>query len=278
MTIGSELKAAREQHALTLGDISSRTKIRVPVLRAIENDDFAHAPGGVIMRGFLKLYAREVGLDADDIARRFVAIQAAVAAAGGPPAGQLGLGRPEPSGPADPDASSSRWRAGMAAAVIVAILGGYVMWSRMSRPAPSAESVSAQSQPAPPVSGQPEPPPSAPAAATPAAPAAAPGSTSTAAATSGGTAPAAADVLRVDIRASDASWLAATADGQQIAYRMLNPGDHVSLSIKSVAVLRIGIPPNVAVSINDVPVKPFGTPGQPATLRITPDNYRTLLP
>jgi len=84
-------------------------------------------------------------------------------------------------------------------------------------------------------------------------------------------------VLRVDVRATEASWLAATADGQQVAYRVLNAGDHVSLSIRTEAVLRIGMPGNLTVSINDAPVKPFGRPGTPVTVRITPANYRDLL-
>jgi cytoskeletal protein RodZ len=60
MTIGSEFRQAREERGLTLVEISKRTAIRVPALRAIERDDFQQLPGGVISRGFLKLYAREV--------------------------------------------------------------------------------------------------------------------------------------------------------------------------------------------------------------------------
>jgi len=42
-------------------------------------------------------------------------------------------------------------------------------------------------------------------------------------------------------------------------------------------VLRIGIPANLSVSINDRPVRPFPRPGTPVTLRITPANYRDLV-
>jgi cytoskeleton protein RodZ len=72
-TIGAQLQQAREQRGLTLAAMSERTKIRVPILQAIERDDFQQLPGGIISRGFLKVYAREVGLDADAIARRFAA-------------------------------------------------------------------------------------------------------------------------------------------------------------------------------------------------------------
>ena len=41
MTIGAELRQARERHGLSVRDISDRTKIRQAVLRAIEDDDFA---------------------------------------------------------------------------------------------------------------------------------------------------------------------------------------------------------------------------------------------
>ena len=66
MSIGIELRQAREARGIPLRDIADRTKIRLSVLRAIENDDFEHVPGSVIMRGFLKLYAREVGLGSGD--------------------------------------------------------------------------------------------------------------------------------------------------------------------------------------------------------------------
>ena len=73
MAIGSDLREAREQRGVSLREISERTKIRQAVLRAIENDDFQGLPGSVIMRGFLKLYAKEVGLDPDDVGRRYTA-------------------------------------------------------------------------------------------------------------------------------------------------------------------------------------------------------------
>ena len=55
------------------------------------------------------------------------------------------------------------------------------------------------------------------------------------------------------------------------------PGSDWQIRVTKEAVLRIGIPANVTVAINDKPVKPFGRPGTPTTLRITPANYRELL-
>ena len=81
----------------------------------------------------------------------------------------------------------------------------------------------------------------------------------------------------MDLQATDATWIAATADGQQVAYRVLGAGERLQMRVTKEAVLRIGIPTNVTVAINDRPLKPFGRPGTPTTLRITPANYRELL-
>jgi cytoskeleton protein RodZ len=271
MTIGSELQAAREQHGLTLRDISDRTKIRVPVLRAMENDDFAHAPGGVIMRGFLKLYAREVGLDPDDIARRFAALQASEANPAGAGTG-ADVALPVPVAvPRFP-------RPAIVLAIAIAVIGGgYLAWSRLTRSTAATASTSEDTRPALQVPRPSEAPSGRPPADTPAPGANAPTPAPATAPPAPAAEEATADVLRVEVLATAACWLSATADGRQIAYRVLNPGDRVSISARTEAVLRIGMPANVTVSINDTPVKPFARPATPATLRITPENYRSLL-
>jgi hypothetical protein len=60
-------------------------------------------------------------------------------------------------------------------------------------------------------------------------------------------------------------------------YRVLNPGERVDLRITREAVLRIGMPGNVLVTINGSPVRPFARPATPTTLRIAPSNYRELI-
>src|SRR5437773_11028760 len=71
MAIGGELRAARCARKRSIDDISRATKIAPQVLRAIENDRFEAVPGGVFARGFLRAYAREVGLDGEELVRRF---------------------------------------------------------------------------------------------------------------------------------------------------------------------------------------------------------------
>lgn len=66
-TIGQYLKRVREERGISLRAAEEETKIRVRYLKALEEDDFASLPGGVYARGFLRSYARFLGLDADEI-------------------------------------------------------------------------------------------------------------------------------------------------------------------------------------------------------------------
>lgn len=65
--IGEQLRAAREARGLTLQDIERTTRIRAKYLQALEEEDFEALPGAVYVRGFLKAYARELGLDPEPL-------------------------------------------------------------------------------------------------------------------------------------------------------------------------------------------------------------------
>jgi cytoskeleton protein RodZ len=62
---GDKLKKAREKRSITLEDIALTTKIGTRFLRALEEDHFEQLPGGIFNRGFVRAYARCVGLDED---------------------------------------------------------------------------------------------------------------------------------------------------------------------------------------------------------------------
>jgi len=61
--LGTRLMREREQRKLTLEDISRSTKIRIQYLIAIEHECFDQLPGGVISKGFIRAYARELAMD-----------------------------------------------------------------------------------------------------------------------------------------------------------------------------------------------------------------------
>jgi cytoskeletal protein RodZ len=64
-SFGNKLKLEREKRAITLEEISLSTKIGTRMLRALEEEKFDQLPGGIFNRGFVRAYARHVGLDED---------------------------------------------------------------------------------------------------------------------------------------------------------------------------------------------------------------------
>jgi Helix-turn-helix domain len=70
-TLGAYLRAERERRELTLRTISESTKVSLPLLEGLESDDISRWPGGIFRRAFVRCYAEAVGLDPDDVFRRF---------------------------------------------------------------------------------------------------------------------------------------------------------------------------------------------------------------
>ncbi len=62
-SIGQQLKAARIDRNLSLAEIFENTHIRIKYLEALEADDFSAMPSPVQGRGFLRLYAKYLGID-----------------------------------------------------------------------------------------------------------------------------------------------------------------------------------------------------------------------
>jgi cytoskeleton protein RodZ len=64
-SFGDRLRKEREERGITLDDISLTTKIGTRLLRALEEEKFDQLPGGIFNKGFVRAYARHVGLDED---------------------------------------------------------------------------------------------------------------------------------------------------------------------------------------------------------------------
>ena len=77
---GHALRRARESLGLTQDEIAARTRIPIASVCAIEDEDWVKLPAPVYARGFLRLYANELGLDADEVVGAW---RAAVGDAGG---------------------------------------------------------------------------------------------------------------------------------------------------------------------------------------------------
>jgi len=70
-TLGAYLRAERERRGLALRTISENTKVSLPLLEGLEADDISRWPGGIFRRAFVRSYAESVGLDPDDVFKRF---------------------------------------------------------------------------------------------------------------------------------------------------------------------------------------------------------------
>jgi len=62
-SFGEKLKLEREKRKITLEQISSTTKISTRMLQALEQEKFTQLPGGIFNKGFVRAYARTLGLD-----------------------------------------------------------------------------------------------------------------------------------------------------------------------------------------------------------------------
>jgi cytoskeletal protein RodZ len=65
--IGDTLRAARREHGTSLADAAAETRVRETYLAALEEEDFTALGGDVYVKGFLRSYARYLGVDPDPL-------------------------------------------------------------------------------------------------------------------------------------------------------------------------------------------------------------------
>jgi cytoskeletal protein RodZ len=245
MAIGTELRAARRARKRSIGDISHSTKIAPSILRALEHEDFAAVPGGLFTRGFLRAYAREVGLDGEDLVRRY---RAEVE----PPAVTTAASTSQPAAldaedrSADLDEPSAGHTHVIQFAVILLVAVGYLVSLRPARPPTHIEAPVALRADAVPVATS--------------------GSTTTV-----------PNSLTVDIHPTGPCWVEATSDGERVFGRLMDAGSRETIDVKENLTLRVGDPTTFAFSIDGAAGRSVGRPGAPATIRIDRANYESFL-
>ncbi|MGW0514419.1 helix-turn-helix domain-containing protein [Streptomyces olivaceoviridis] len=113
-SVGRALQQARIAAGLTVDDVSTATRVRIAIVRAIEADDFAPCGGDVYARGHIRTLARAVHLDPEPLIAQYDAEH------GGRPA-------PTPAAPLfeaeriRPERRGPNWTAAMVAAIVVVI-------------------------------------------------------------------------------------------------------------------------------------------------------------
>ncbi|MEV4442029.1 RodZ domain-containing protein [Streptomyces sp. NPDC049577] len=114
-SVGRSLQQARISAGLTVDEVSSITRVRIPIVHAIEQDDFTRCGGHVYARGHIRTLARAVGLDPVPLLEQYAADHGGrLAPTPAAPLFEAERIRPEPRRP--------NWTAAMVAA-IVAVVG-----------------------------------------------------------------------------------------------------------------------------------------------------------
>ncbi len=131
MELGQYLKNVREQKGISLGDVANTTKITIRYLEAIENGRFELLPNRIFARGFVKSYAKCVGLDPNGVVASFDSISNVIAKNIGQPLGYRPIRRTVTPQKADtrpafkfqmPKLKLSKWAVFFIVASIVVVL------------------------------------------------------------------------------------------------------------------------------------------------------------
>jgi cytoskeleton protein RodZ len=247
MDFGTTLRTARERRGLSVQQLATTTRITIAVLNTLEHNDFDKVPGGIFARGFIRSYAREVGLDPEEMVAMFLE-----------ETGDVPIAEPVVAAPFDDDVridpEPSTGRASWGYALIVgALLIAYVSSTRSDDGNDNLTPVAAAEELAPAVtattagSGEPR-----------------------AVATTGN------EVLQFVIAPTGPCWVEAIIDGKRVVYRLMQPGERETLSAREIA-LRVGDPAAFAYNINGKPGRALGAPGMPVSVTLTAERYADFL-
>lgn len=290
-SFGEKLKLEREKRKITLEQISSTTKIGTRMLQALEEEKFSQLPGGIFNKGFVRAYARALGIDEDQTVADYLE-----ASGDGPPVQVEPVSRDSTRAHAahEPESGRLEIRAevasrqlpwGMLALILLIIALGLSLWNyhrreeerlaNQPRPAQhaatqatdqSASSAAATSptpQPAPasePVNSS-----ASPAASPPVVPA---GSSQSEASTSAA-APAPGEFVVV-IQARDESWLSVFVDGKPAASETVEAGNVRSYHARERITVKAGNAGALDFRLNGKALPVGGDPGEVRTITIGP--------
>ena len=136
-SFGERLRKEREQKGVSLEDISLETKIGTRLLRALEEEHFDQLPGGIFNKGFVRAYARHLGLDEEQMVADYLA------AIGPPPVAveeKFPVQIPHHEPPREHPSRNTRSGApseipwGLLAVLLLVVALGFASWTYLHRP------------------------------------------------------------------------------------------------------------------------------------------------
>ncbi|MFI1204481.1 helix-turn-helix domain-containing protein [Streptomyces sp. NPDC020883] len=250
-SVGRALQQARIGAGLTVEEVSTATRVRIPIVQSIEQDDFSRCGGDVYARGHIRTLARAVSLDPGPLVERYDADH------GGRPSPTVAAPlfeaeriRPEPRRP--------NWTAAMVAA-IVAVIGfaGFTFFSGGSKHegGPIASDTAKADKPGPARTIHPR---------APQPPQPAPSDSAIAGLPK--------DKVTIKVTAKDGqSWISAKdADGTLLQDGLLKQGESKTFTDKKRIDLVVGNAGAVQLYVNGKEVKKVGDEGSVERLSYTP--------
>jgi cytoskeleton protein RodZ len=289
---GEKMRREREMRGVSLEEISGSTKIGTRSLKALEEEDFEKLPGGIFNKGFVRAYARFLGLDEEQAVTDFEAAWREHEAEKGP------ILELQPESPREePNPTSNRLMV-IALVLLAMVAVGYAVRRYLSVRAENRAASQPEVQQVASAPGEAQQQPTAPAASPisksevssnansmsneaqshPAPVDAAPKKadalrgekTST---TEAATAPTSSAIL-LHVTALEDSWLSVSADGKNLGEGILNAQKSRTIRANKEVHLRLGNVAGVEVSFNGKPVNIDGEPKQVKELTFTPEGLR----
>jgi len=253
--LGERFRAAREARGLTLSDVAEHIRIRSVYLAAIEDENWSAIGAPVYIRGFLRTYARFLGLDPEEVVAEFNS----AASAPPPPVPSAPGAPPKTTYLADEEAparglSPLIWAASLIAVVLIAIVvyNEATLRARQTVSALPSNSPTAGSATSPTAST------TTPAATPSGSPLAADGSPPPGPSQS--LSPAVPEVATLEVRVSAPSWLRVTVDGN-VSMEGTFPAGTVRQFHGKSASLRIGNAGGVEVIVDGKNLGKLGPAG-----------------
>ncbi len=291
-SFGENLRREREMRGVSLEEISAATKISVRFLEALEVEAFSKLPGGIFTRGFIRAYAKYLGLDEERVLAEYQLVAQ--------PKADVDLSRMN-TGMRGAEQETSR-APFLALAVAGMMLAGAYFLFRYAHTAPEQRANSLNPAPgstAPPSAVPQHPAPTGPAAmsTTGMKEPAAKGSTVS---TSPGT-PALQDVegspgsrtasapstpklgdedggLVLQVAATEKAWIAVDADGKTTRQRVFAPNDVETFKAKEYFDVTTGNARGTILTLNGEMLKPLGRHGESKKVHLTHDDLKNLVP
>lgn len=250
-SFGEDLRREREIRGISLKEISDATKISKRFLEALERNDHRTLPAPVFTRGFVREYARYVGLNVEEMVNRYnfaamnddrIEKPPQVEKYARTPPRDISP-KPAPKRGIPPVYAKIDGNA-LAVVFIVIALAGVAWWAvQHKRRTDAAESAGAI-------------PVVTPRGAALAQPAAQPK-------------PADDSVLRMAIEADQSSWLELHADGERVFYGDFDAGSRQEFEAREqFRFARIGNAAGLRIAINGLPVPPLGQQGEVVKNRV----------